>query len=537
MRSQIDGLDARGHDVTLIASKVDSNALQLPRRVNCHAIQFATEGEPAVAAAAHAAVSAAEHFRPDVVHVHSVFDAGVIDALRARWPLVWQAHDHRAHCPNGDRVYPRSRQTCGAPIGAACAYNSVAQGCVAGPRPRTLSAIVLRRRVWRALEAADVIVAASDAVVELLARNGARRERIAKVPLFTAYADRASPLAASPQPRILFVGRLVPQKGVDDVIRLAELARERVWLARLAVVGDGPEAGRLRRAAEQTGTMDMLGRLGAEALSHEYAASSVVVMPSRWAEPFGLVGIEAMAHGRPVVAYDVGGIREWLKDGENGIAVKAWDFNALATAVERLTTATTFAQSLGEGGRQSVRARFRPRHGLEAIERVYGAALSARGATLPAEDVGVRDFRAFEDPASWQDALSVRLQVFVREQDVPEEEEVDGHDLKDRSCVHVLARSAGGRPIGAGRIYARSATEGQLGRMAVLPAYRGRGVGAQIVSELLKIACERGYRDVVLEAQTHAAPFYARWQFAPEGPEYMDCGIAHQRMRLTTVKH
>ena len=130
--------------------------------------------------------------------------------------------------------------------------------------------------------------------------------------------------------------------------------------------------------------------------------------------------------------------------------------------------------------------------------------------------------------ADWRDArdllMRVRTEVFIREQAVPPELELDG---RDAACAHVLARDAAGAPIGAGRLL----PDGQIGRMAVLPAWRGTGVGAAMLTALVEEARRRGVREVHLHAQTRARRFYERHGFRAEGEEYLEAGIPHVGMR------
>ena len=133
-------------------------------------------------------------------------------------------------------------------------------------------------------------------------------------------------------------------------------------------------------------------------------------------------------------------------------------------------------------------------------------------------------------PADADDLRAVREAVFVREQGVPEELE---WDHADPACVHVLARDPHGRPIGT----ARMKPDGHIGRMAVLPAWRGRGVGGALLAEILGLARSRGLARVFLHAQVQAAPFYARHGFAPTGLGFDVAGIPHQRMVLTLAGH
>jgi len=122
------------------------------------------------------------------------------------------------------------------------------------------------------------------------------------------------------------------------------------------------------------------------------------------------------------------------------------------------------------------------------------------------------------------DLRAVRETVFVQEQNVPVEEE---WDALDPQCLHVIARDADGQPIGTGRL----TPEHKLGRMAVLPGWRGRGVGDALLAALVDVARQRGWRELALNAQVSAISFYARHGFVPYDARFHEAGIEHQAMR------
>lgn len=122
-------------------------------------------------------------------------------------------------------------------------------------------------------------------------------------------------------------------------------------------------------------------------------------------------------------------------------------------------------------------------------------------------------------------AAPVRCAVFVEEQKVPAEIELDGFDPLS---LHALAFSGEGRVVGTGRLL----PDGHIGRMAVLREARGAGVGSALLLALMQAARQRGDRQVMLSAQTHAIDFYQRFGFVAEGEPYDDAGIAHRLMRL-----
>jgi predicted GNAT family N-acyltransferase len=135
------------------------------------------------------------------------------------------------------------------------------------------------------------------------------------------------------------------------------------------------------------------------------------------------------------------------------------------------------------------------------------------------------EVRRILTPEEWAHAVAIRLSVFVGEQGVPLEEEIDAHDA---DAVHVLAW-LDKRPAGTGRYYSED-DAAVIGRMAVRPWVRRAGVGGAILEALLAAARAAGLREARLAAQLHARDFYAEHRFVAEGPLFTDAGILHQRM-------
>lgn len=122
----------------------------------------------------------------------------------------------------------------------------------------------------------------------------------------------------------------------------------------------------------------------------------------------------------------------------------------------------------------------------------------------------------------------IRRRVFIVEQQVAEELEIDAQDYR---YIHALASDGDGNAIGTGRLVLTDG-EGRIGRMAVLQAWRRRGVGNAILNLLVDEAKLRGATSVVLHAQTHAEGFYAARGFVAEGGVFEEAGIEHIRMFL-----
>ncbi|AEH48888.1 GNAT family N-acetyltransferase [Parageobacillus thermoglucosidasius] len=130
------------------------------------------------------------------------------------------------------------------------------------------------------------------------------------------------------------------------------------------------------------------------------------------------------------------------------------------------------------------------------------------------------------DASLYKDALFVRQTVFIEEQHVPKEEEIDEFE---QDAVHFVLYD-GEKPVGAGRFRTIDDGLGKIERICILPQYRGRGAGKQLMETIEKFAKEQGIRKVKLNAQTHAEPFYQKLGYHTVSDVFMDAGIPHVTM-------
>lgn len=128
---------------------------------------------------------------------------------------------------------------------------------------------------------------------------------------------------------------------------------------------------------------------------------------------------------------------------------------------------------------------------------------------------------------TWHDGepllRALREKVFIQEQHVPVELEWDG---LDDACHHALALSSNGDAVGCGRI----TPDGHIGRVAVLPEWRGKRIGTAILEMLVEYARSQQYKKVELNAQVQVIPLYKQFGFEAEGEEFMDANIPHRKM-------
>ena len=368
LRSLLPALAARGHAVRVVARGVSqAGAYGVPAQ----AVSWSDEHDPPSIAAAGAVAAIARDFAPDVAAIHNVLDAGVLATVRQHAPRVaYHVHDHRPFCPNGDRLYPQGGGICGVAMGSAtCGWHALVHGCAYGPRPRTLALIHRRETVARAVTDADATIALSHYIAHLAQLNGvpAARTHALAPPL----ADEAFAEAPAPRPdadAVLFAGRVVPSKGARSLVRaLATLPDSGRPLLRVA--GDGPDlAGTLEEARARGVRTQALGRLDAPAMRRAFDDATLVAVPSLWGEPFGLVGIEAFARGRPVAAFDAGAIPEWMRAG-GGRVVARGDEGALGAAIGELLARDTWATAAARALSAASAYRLGPH--VDAIEAIY----------------------------------------------------------------------------------------------------------------------------------------------------------------------
>ena len=186
--------------------------------------------------------------------------------------------------------------------------------------------------------------------------NGFAPENVTVIPPPIEVPEQLPAGKESSPPVLLFTGQLIRGKGVDQLLRALPLLRSDY---RLVIAGEGNQRPELERLAASLKVADKVTFAGwVSDPERLYAASDIAVLPFFWQEPFGLVGPEAGARGLPVVAFQAGGISDWLTDGENGLAVPPRDIGAFAVAVERLLADRELRIRFGRRGRELVQERF-----------------------------------------------------------------------------------------------------------------------------------------------------------------------------------
>jgi glycosyltransferase involved in cell wall biosynthesis len=213
----------------------------------------------------------------------------------------------------------------------------------------------------------DAVIATATAETFSLRRLGTHAERIAIVPCgvdLERFCPAAAPPVRRPRVRIVWVGRLVERKGVATIIEaIARVPGTELVVAggpALAGLGGDPEHRRLAALAAELGVADRVrfaGRAGREQAA-ELLRSADIAVCVPWYEPFGIVPVEAMACGVPVIGSAVGGLLDTIVDGETGIHVPPRDPASLAGAITRLVADPALRRRLGASGAQRAREHY-----------------------------------------------------------------------------------------------------------------------------------------------------------------------------------
>jgi glycosyltransferase involved in cell wall biosynthesis len=316
---------------------------------------------------------------PDLIQLHNVLCADLVaEAARLR-PTVRTVHDHTLFCPGLNKEFADGG-LCDRPMGRYCLERYEGAGCYCLVAPK-------RGQVRRRIQATQRLIAAHRNVRRFLvssrfmerelARVDLKGEQITFAPYYASPRVRWSSCSQSP-PLVIAVSRMVhPDKGIRELLDALRLITVPF---RAILVGDGQDLAMLRQHCRDLGldeTVEFCGWMDHERAVELMASARVIAFPSMWNEPFGLVGIEAMAVGRPVVAFDVGGVGEWLVSGQTGMLIPRGEIAAFAAAVTRLLMDAALAAEYGAAGAQRVQQSFSKKAHLDIIENVY------REATIP----------------------------------------------------------------------------------------------------------------------------------------------------------
>jgi glycosyltransferase involved in cell wall biosynthesis len=322
------------------------------------------------------AIAAARAWRPDICFSHNMRLLDVDERLAADWPTFKMMHGYFGACVSGHKAFSfPSLQPCSRVCGAGCLVYFLPRKC-GQLRPDVMAAQYgWARRQQRLFDRYAGVVVASDHMRREYLRYDLAGDRIHTIPLF---ATRVGEFGGQSRPNeidVAFLGRMTPLKGAETLMRAAQHAAGSLGRPlRVVLAGEGPERGELERLARDSRGSVMAsfpGWVNASERATLLSRASLVVIPSVWPEPFGLVGLEAAEYGVPAVAFDVGGVGEWLTHDVNGRLVDlAGGAAALGDAIAAVLADDALRMRLSAGARDASRHFSADAH-LTRLEQVF----------------------------------------------------------------------------------------------------------------------------------------------------------------------
>ncbi|HZQ22921.1 MAG TPA: glycosyltransferase [Terriglobales bacterium] len=310
-------------------------------------------------------------FKPDVAHVRNIYhhlSPSILWELNAHGiPVIYHLNDFKLLCPSYNCVAD----------GSACElcnrgkfWHVLTAGCYPGAGARGILAMEAYVHQWLRTyqHCVSRFLAPSYFVREKLAANGWDEKRIQVLYHFQKL-PRWDTQPVSNNAAVLYFGRLSREKGLRDLL----LAMQRLPEINLLVVGDGPQRTELQTTAASLSlrNVQFAGHLEGAELYERIGASCFTLMPSHAYETFGKTILESYAHGRAVIASDLGPRRELIVHGRTGLLFEAGKVEQLAAAISLLHSNPEAATKMGSAGRELVRLRHTPEHHYNTLVQLY----------------------------------------------------------------------------------------------------------------------------------------------------------------------
>lgn len=308
--------------------------------------------------------------KSDIIHIHNIRNWHVVKTCVSLAVTIRHIQDPSFVCFTHWKLLSNF-DLCIDPLGFKC----ISRGCIKARGGfsnlyRKYQEIQIHKKI-------DRILVSSYYVKWMLEQVSIQSEKIDVIHPFTSMPELRTG-NFSDENIVLFVGKMHPIKGVDFLLRALSQADADY---KGIFVGEGEYLDSYKALAKKLGIekkVEFTGWIPLERLSEYYAKCSVLVVPSIWVETFGLIGIDVMSYEKPVVAFDVGGIPDWLADKETGFLVKRKDTKSMAEKISLLLKDKVLARKMGKAGRMKVEREFTSGIFIKNLLEIYDKALSAK---------------------------------------------------------------------------------------------------------------------------------------------------------------
>ncbi|MCL0063182.1 glycosyltransferase family 4 protein [Peptococcaceae bacterium] len=302
-----------------------------------------------------------ESFKPDIIYVHNILDHRIISSIKEakRGKVIWYCHDHYFYCLTELKII--DDKPCNFVFSDTCIKNISDGRCLKryGLPDDIHSLFEERKKLLESASLFDHTIVISEYMKQTLLKNMPFLTKISLVPRQVKIPEKVS----RAYDYVLFAGRFVKEKGVHHAIEAMCFVTSKN--IKLVIVGSGDES-YMKRCAQlalelkkaSNVNIEFVGSVPHEKMTHFYSKANVVVMPSIFPEPFGMVAAESLAHAVPVVAYDSGGISSTVINNKTGFLVEYGKIEQLGQKICFLCNNIHENKLMGENGRKLIQANY-----------------------------------------------------------------------------------------------------------------------------------------------------------------------------------
>lgn len=313
----------------------------------------------------------AQELNLDILHLHK--DVNTLPPTSL--PTIRTLHTHKPYCPSGGKFLKRRNCPCNRSYSlTGCLWGHFVDHC-GSIRPHKIRENFSRTQAeMRTLKHIPVITV-SHFLKNQLIDSGYSPEMIKVLHLFSPDTSSDEPPPQNDVSHFVFIGRIVPQKGLKFLLKSLSLVKSPIHLD---IAGEGYQLPELQHFTEKLNISDKVtfhGWVNENRVNELIKSSRALVFPSIWHEPGGTVAFEAMVHSRAVVMSKVGGMPEVVLDGKNGLLVDPNNVNQLATSLERLASDWHLATQLGTNGKTMSRQQFTMSNHMAQLMKFYEQAI------------------------------------------------------------------------------------------------------------------------------------------------------------------
>ena len=307
----------------------------------------------------------------DIFHIHNIHSPIylfiiILAAKINKIPIVWTAHDYWFMCQN-NLLLDKSNEICSPNRCENCYSNILFR-----------EGIHTLQKIKRIVKKVDVAIAPSHIMKEKMIHFGFDRNNVKQIAYGLPIEKYPYSIANSKSKIVLFIGSLGYHKGCKFLIEAIPVVLEEHLDTKLLIVGEGSEKNKLQLLVKRLGIenhVEFLGIIPNEKTHELYKYSNIVVVPSIWQEVLGIVGLEAMAIGRPTIGSNIGGIPDWIENGKTGYLVETKSSEQIADRIKQILSDYDGAIRMGINARKKIERDFNMIKHVSIIEDLYSEVL------------------------------------------------------------------------------------------------------------------------------------------------------------------